>query len=102
MQTNVIPMNGMVISEDTRLAPGTYILPDGLTIAADGITLEGENTLIVSQRQQGVGIQARGRQDVTIRRLSINGFYHGLRLDDCVGQTIEEVIVRGTAEFEGI
>ncbi len=102
MKTNVIPTNGMVITEDTRFAPGTYMLPDGLTIATDGITLEGEDTLIVSQRQEGVGLQARGRQGVTIRRLSISGFYHGIRFDECNGMTIEDVTVRGTAEIAGI
>ena len=36
----VIPTNGMQITRDTTLAPGVYELPDGITIAADNVTVE--------------------------------------------------------------
>lgn len=102
MQQNVIPTNGMVISADTRLAPGVYHLPDGIRIAADNITLAGENTTLISDVQTGVGVQVSGHSGVTIRDLTINGYYHGIRCDDCTQVTVENVTVRGTHEIEGI
>lgn len=102
MRTNVVPSDGMVISEDTQLAPGVYVLPQGIRLAANHITLEGEGALIVSGQATGVGIQADGCSDVTVRGLSISGFYHGIRMDNCANVVIEDVTVRNTAEIEGI
>ena len=71
MKTDVIPSDGMSILEDTRFAPGVYVLPNGLNIDADGITLEGDGTLIVSPQQTGVGIHAQGRKSITLRGLRL-------------------------------
>lgn len=92
----------MVITENTTLASGVYYLPNGLTIGADDITIEGDNTLIVSNVQSGVGISAHGRKNVTLRNLAISGYYHGLRFDHCENVTVEQVKVRDTWEIEGI
>jgi parallel beta-helix repeat protein len=102
MKTGVIPADGMEIREDTCLAPGVYVLPNGLSLAADGITLEGENTLILSAQGSGVGIRAQGRKRITLRGLRLSGYYHGVRCDDCEDVTIENVQVRNTSEIEGI
>ncbi len=102
MKVGVIPSDGMLIHEDTRFAPGVYVLPNGLSIDADGISLEGEDTLIVSPQQSGVGISARGRKQITIRGLRLSGYYHAVRCDDCADVTIENMQVRGTYEIEGI
>jgi len=48
MQTNVIPVDGMVITEDTTFAPGVYPLRQGITIGADGVTLDGGGALLVA------------------------------------------------------
>lgn len=102
MKTQIVPTDGMVITEDTAFAPGTYVLPNGISIGADGVTVVGEGVLIVSPQQVGVGVAAQGRKGVTVRGLSVNGFYHGLRFDDCEDVTVENVTVRGTQEIEGI
>lgn len=102
MQTGIIPTDGMVIRENTRFAPGVYVLPNGLSIEADGVTLEGEDTLIVNPNQVGTGIRAAGRKGITVRGLRLSGYYHGIRCDDCEDVTIEDVQVRGTYEIEGI
>ena len=102
MRENVIPVDGMVITEDTRLAPGVYALRDGLKIAADGITLEGAGVLLVNPARQQVGIHAENRQGVTIRGIAVSGFYHGLRFDHCRDVVVEGVRVRDTHEIEGI
>jgi parallel beta-helix repeat protein len=102
MKTGVIPADGMEILEDTRFAAGVYVLPNGLSLAADGITLEGDNTLILSAEGSGVGIRAQGRKGVTLRGLRLSGYYHGIRCDDCEDVTVENVQVRNTSEIEGI
>jgi len=102
MQNSVVPTDGMVITQDTRFAPGVYHLPNGLVIGADGITLEGENVLIVSQEHMGNAIYAAGRQGITMRGISMSGYTHDIRLTCCQDVTIENVRVRDTAEIEGI
>jgi parallel beta-helix repeat protein len=104
MQQNVMPTNGMVITQDTQFAPGLFYLPDGVRIANDNIRVEGAEagTVIASDKKAGVGLRIEGYAGVTVRNLSFNGYYHGLRCDDCVGLTIENITVRGTYEIEGI
>jgi parallel beta-helix repeat protein len=102
MKANVIPTNGMTITESTRFSPGVYVLPDGLKIATDDIVLEGDNTIIISPAQTGVGIHLQGRSGVVIRGLSLSGYYHAIRADDCTDIVIEDISVRNTAEIEGI
>ncbi len=102
MRENVIPTDGMVITESTRFAPGVYHVPSGLVIGADGVTVEGENTLLVSAGHEGACITVRGHSGITIRKLSISGFYHGIRADDCRKLTVEDVKVRDTWEIPGI
>ncbi len=102
MLDNIIPADGMVITESTRFAPGIYPLSQGLTIGADNVTLEGEGVLLVNQTREGVGIQAHDRQNIAVRGISISGFYHGLRFDDCRDVQVDNVRVRDTYEIEGI
>lgn len=102
MKTGVTPQNGMTITEDTQFAPGLYILPDGIHIGADNVTLKGENTHIISPAQAKNGLLAQDRRNITIRDLSLSGFYHGLRFDRCSGVHVEQVTVRNTYEIPGI
>lgn len=98
----IVPTDGMRITENTRLAPGVYSLPRGITIAVDGITLDGTDALLVGKDYASVGICAEGRKGITIQGVSIAGYYHGIRLSGCQDVTIENVRVRDTAEIEGI
>lgn len=102
MREGVIPADGMVITESVRFAPGVYAVPSGITVGASNITIEGENTLLVSSAQQGVGIAVNGHSGVTVRKLAISGFYHGIRADGGQNLTIEDVKVRDTWEIPGI
>jgi parallel beta-helix repeat protein len=102
MRDHVIPTDGMIITESTRFAPGVYALPNGLTIGADNVTLEGDQTLLVSAAHDGAGITLRGHSGVRIRNLAISGYYHGIRADDCRDLAIEGVTVRDTWEIPGI
>ena len=42
----VIPLDGMVVCEDTQFVPGVYHLPTGISIEGDGITLDGDGALL--------------------------------------------------------
>lgn len=102
MRTQVQPTNGMILSEDTAFAPGVYVLPDGIRIAADNVTIQGSGATIVSADQTGVGLHAAGHSGISVEGLSLSGFYHGLRFDDCRDVTLEGVTVRNSAEIKGI
>lgn len=102
MVTPIIPTNGMVISEDTILAEGVFHLPDGIRIGADGISVKGNKTMIISDSQTNVGISIDGYSDINISNLTINGFYHGVRVDNAKNIRLENITVRGTQEIEGI
>lgn len=102
MRENVIPTEGMIITEDTRFAPGAYALRQGIIIGADDITVEAEGALLVNQTRQGVGVHAQNRRGITIRGLAISGFFHGLRFDHCQNVRLESLRVRDTYEIEGI
>jgi parallel beta-helix repeat protein len=98
----IVPTDGLVLTHDARLEPGVYVLPQGITLAADNITLDGSGALIVSPAQAGVGVRVQGRQGVTIRNLNLSGYYHGIRADHCRDLTLEHVRIRATAEIEGM
>lgn len=91
------PTDGMLITEDTRLAPGVYHLPAGLTIAADGVTLDGGGALLVGAGA-GRGVTVRGRGAVTIKNLRLSAYYHGIYAEDCAGLTVAGCQARATAE----
>lgn len=102
MAEAVIPTSGMVITEDTQLAAGVFHLPNGLRIEADGITVTGQDTTIVSASDSSDGIHIENRRGVTLRNLNISGFYHGVRADNCSGLHLDNVTVRNTQEIAGI
>lgn len=102
MSMGVIPQDGMVITGDTRFAPGMYVLPNGIRIDADDVTLEGEQTVLVSPAQAGVAVRAANRRGVTVRNLSISGYFHGIRMDNCQNVRLEHIRVRDTYEIPGV
>jgi parallel beta-helix repeat protein len=98
----VVPTDGMTITENTTLVPGTYTLPQGLVIDRDEVTLDAAGVHIVGADHQGVGVRADGLHNIVIRGLSVSGYYHGVRIDRCNAVTITGLTVRDTAEIEGI
>jgi len=74
----VVPEDGMRIARDTVLRPGVYYLPNGLSIVADGVTLDGNGALIVGADFKGRGVCVDKRVSVTLKNLRIERFYHGI------------------------
>lgn len=98
----VIPTNGMVITQDTLLTPGVYHLPDGIRIGADNVMLDGQGATLISDKPEGVAVSAAAHSGITIRNLSISGYYHGVRVDDGENVMIDGVKLRNTAEIAGV
>jgi parallel beta-helix repeat protein len=94
----IVPVNGMQISRDTVLQPGAYLLPQGLTIAADDVTLDGRGAVLVGANQSGRGVTLSGRKNVTLKNLRMQGYYHGLYAHQCQNLTIQNCQFTGTAE----
>lgn len=102
MPENVTPTNGMTITEDTTFAEGVFFVPDGLRIAADGISVQGNNTTLISDKQIGTGLHIDRHHNITLKNLTINGFYHGVRADHASNLTFDNLTIRNTQEIAGI
>ncbi len=89
---------GLVITQDTKLAPGVHYYPDGITIAASGVTLDGNGAVIIGQNRQGRGVKIDGHQNVTIKNLNVREYYHGIYAYRCQNLTITGCQITSTAE----
>lgn len=116
----VKPYPGMIITESVRFLPGEYDFHDGegIVIAADGITVEGNGAILRGGCEKaadashtkleafgyganaqadngralgycGTGITVEGRAGVTIRSLALSGFDQGARLTRCKSVRLE-------------
>ncbi len=81
----------MIITSDVKFKPGTYILPNNITIAAGDITVDGNGAVIMSSENpvldngansegyvNGVGVTLNGYNNVTIKNLSAKHYNIGL------------------------
>lgn len=104
----IVPTDGMNITTDTTFTAGVYVLPSGVNIVADNVTLDlGGATLVGSGNGSGAGVTAIGRRAVTITSTagwagsgdgnttseSIHGYFYGIVLVNCTGCTISNVNV---------
>lgn len=94
----ITPTNGLVITEDTTFAPGVYFLPDGITIAAANIILDGNGAVLVGQNRQGCGVTLLNQKQVIIKNLHLQGYYHGIYARRCDFLTISHCTIRDTGE----
>lgn len=95
----VVPTDGLVLREDTVFAPGVYHLPSGITIAADGVTLDGNGAVLVGSRQQGQGIRVAGRSGVTVTNTRLRDYYHGIYARGGRSLTLTHNQITATAEL---
>jgi parallel beta-helix repeat protein len=94
----ITPEDGMHITQDTTFEPGVYLLSEGITIAADGICLEGRGAVLVGCSTVGNGVTLSHQQNVTIRNLQILNYQHGIFAQDCKNLVIDGCRVSATAE----
>lgn len=94
----VVPSDGMVVREDTTLAPGVYHLPRGISIERDGVTLDGSGAVLVGAGREGQAIRVAGRADVTVRGLRLRDYEHGIWARGCRNLTLAGNAITSTAE----
>lgn len=87
-----------VVIQDLQLEPRVYFIPEGLTIDADNITLDGRGATLVGTDKMGEGIRVLGRKKITIKNLNIMNFYHGISLRKTEGIEISNCHITSTAE----
>jgi parallel beta-helix repeat protein len=95
----VIPEDGMVIERDTVLYPGVYYLPNGVFIAEDGVTLDGNGALLIGKDFNGRGVRVNQRIDVTIRNIRLERYYHGIWVNACANVRVERCQATHTHEL---
>ena len=88
----------MILTHSTTLEPRIYDIPDGIALAADYITLDGNGATIISSRRNRVAVTILGHRTVSIKNLNISGYVHGIHAKDCQDLTIENCRVTHTAE----
>jgi len=94
-------MNGLTIHKDTKLGPKVYILPEGITIDSDNITLDGHGaTIMGTHKTASQGIKAHGRKNITIKNLRILNYYHGMSIKYSAGVEICDCTITLTTEIQ--
>ena len=78
----VVPTDGMVIIEDTTFEPGTYNLPNGVSIGASGVTLDMNGAVLVGTNFANYGVTSIGHSAVTIMNGVVENYYYGMRMED--------------------
>lgn len=96
----ITPTDGMVITEDTVFAPGIYFLPNGITLAADKITLDGNGALLIGKDREGRGVTIEGREGITIKNLRLREYYHGIYAHRSRHLSITGCQITSTAEVQ--
>ncbi len=97
MTDQIVPTDGMVLREDTVLAPGIYCLPNGLSISEPGVTLDGNGAILIGADRKGCGVSVAAA-GVTVTNLRLQEYYHGIRADSVDGVRLIGNHITSTAE----
>ena len=92
-------MNGLRINRDTQLEPQVYILPEGITIDSDNVTLDGQGGTIMGIDKTGECIRVSGPKNITIKNLRMMNYYHGISIKKSERIEICNCTITGTAEI---
>lgn len=95
----VVPENGMTVKDTVKFAPGDYLLPDGITIAADNISIDATGANFIGSGRLGSALKMKNRKGVKIKGLSASFYYHGIRIENCSGITVENCTITATSEI---
>jgi len=93
-----IPSDNLEITRDTVFQPGNYVLPNGVRIAADHVTLDGNGAVLVGSGRAGCGVTVLNCQDVTIKNLRILEYGHGIYVGGCRNLSIMDCQVTASVE----
>src|SRR5215211_236435 len=94
-------MNELTINKDTQLEPRVYVLPGGITIDSDNVTLDGRGATILGiDKTASQGMRISGRKNITIKNLRILNYYHGISIKKSVGVEICDCTITLTTEIQ--
>ena len=93
-------MNGLRLNKDTQLEPKVYLLPEGLTIDSDDVTLDGQGATIMGTDKTNQGIIVSGRKNIIIKNLRIINYYHGISIKQSHTIEISNCTITSTAEIQ--
>ncbi len=94
-------MDGLTINKDTQLQPKVYILPEGITIDSDNVTLDGHGaTIMGTDKSHSRGVNVDGRKNIVIKNLRILNYYHGVSIKSSAGIEICNCSITLTTEFQ--
>ena len=94
-------MNGLRIDTDTKLEPRIYLLPEGITIEADNVTLDGQGaTILGTDKTSSQGVKVFGRKNITIKNLRVLNYYHGVSIKQSSGIEISHCTITLTTEVQ--
>lgn len=86
-----VVVDGMLIDKSTTFAKGSYQLIKGLTINANNVVIDFGNSLLLGVNMTGVAITTIGVNNVTLRHVSVEGFYYGVVFVNCSGLVVSDV-----------
>ena len=93
-------MNGLQITQSTKLEPQVYVLPEGITVEADNVILDGNGaTIIGNDTAKSQGIRVKGRKNVVVRNVRILNYYHGISIRTSTGIEIRDCTISKTDEI---
>src|SRR5688572_8992372 len=94
-------MNELRITTDTQLEPRIYILPDGITIDSDKVTLDGNGATIMGiDKTNSQGIKVLGRKNIVIKNLRVLNYYHAISVKQSSGIEISHCTISLTTEIQ--
>lgn len=91
-------MTELRITKDTQLEPKVYLLPEGITIDSDNVTLDGQGATILGTNKTGEGIRLSGRKNITIKNLRLMDYYQGISIKRSTGVEVSSCTINSTAE----
>jgi len=93
-------MNGLTINRDTQLEPKVYLIPSGITIDSDNVTLDGQGATIMGTNKTGQGIRVSGRKNIIIKNLRVMNYYHGVSIKKSKEIEICNCVITSTSEIQ--
>ena len=94
-------MNELRITIATQLEPRIYILPDGITIDSDNLTLDGNGATIMGiDKTSSQGIKVFGRKNIIIKNLRVLNYYHGVSVKQSSGIELSHCTISLTTEIQ--
>lgn len=94
-------MDGLHIDKDTQLEPKFYILPEGITIDADDVTLDGNGaTIMGTDKTSSQGVKIAGRKNIVVKNLRVLNYYHGIAVKQSTGIEIADCTITLTTEIQ--